>query len=76
MGNEASTPFDLVVCSRRIRPGKRVDRHAPLGDGHIGMTCFELLMKDPRFDDMPLILETPEPERWATEIKTLLGWGQ
>ncbi len=49
----------------------RVDRHAPLGDGHIGITCFEYIMGDKRFDGIPLVLETPEPERWVDEIKML-----
>ncbi|MFR9503410.1 MAG: deoxyribonuclease IV [Rikenellaceae bacterium] len=51
--------------------GSRVDRHAPLGDGHIGITCFEYIMADKRFDDIPLILETPDTERWSTEIEML-----
>lgn len=49
----------------------RVDRHAPLGDGHIGITCFEYIMRDKRFDNIPLVLETPEPDRWAAEIQML-----
>lgn len=49
----------------------RVDRHAPLGDGNIGLECFKFIMGDPRFDNMPLILETPEPERWREEIELL-----
>ena len=51
--------------------GTRVDRHDSLGDGHIGWTPFELIMKDDRFDGIPLILETPNPERWAEEISVL-----
>ncbi len=51
--------------------GTRVDRHESLGDGHIGWTPFELIMKDDRFDDIPLILETPNPERWPEEIRQL-----
>ncbi len=51
--------------------GSRVDRHAPLGQGHIGITCFEYIAADKRFDNIPLILETPEPERWAEEIRML-----
>ncbi|ADK79249.1 deoxyribonuclease IV [Sediminispirochaeta smaragdinae] len=51
--------------------GSRVDRHAPLGDGNIGIEAFRFLMEDSRLDDIPLILETPEPDRWAQEIKTL-----
>lgn len=30
-------------------------------------------MQDPRFDDIPLILETPQPEQWAAEIAWLRG---
>lgn len=51
--------------------GSRVDRHAPLGDGEIGINAFKYIMQDPRMDDIPLILETPEPERWPDEIKLL-----
>lgn len=51
--------------------GTRVDRHEVLGEGYLGMTLFEALIKDPRTDNMPLILETPEPERWASEIALL-----
>jgi deoxyribonuclease IV len=51
--------------------GSRVDRHAPIGKGQIGMEPFRLLMNDRRFDGIPLILETPESERWAEEIRLL-----
>ncbi|MFI3285050.1 MAG: deoxyribonuclease IV [Rikenellaceae bacterium] len=51
--------------------GSRVDRHAPLGDGYIGMRCFEYIMSDKRFDNIPLILETPDPDRWSAEIALL-----
>ncbi|REL37658.1 deoxyribonuclease IV [Rhodohalobacter sp. SW132] len=51
--------------------GTQVDRHDSLGDGHIGWTPFELIMKDERFDGIPLILETPNPDRWPEEIAKL-----
>jgi deoxyribonuclease-4 len=54
--------------------GSRVDRHAPLGDGEIGWECFRYILGDKRFDDIPLILETPDEARWATEIETLKGF--
>ena len=54
--------------------GSRVDRHAPLGKGEIGAETFEKLMKDPRLDGIPFILETPEPEIWPEEIALLKGW--
>jgi deoxyribonuclease-4 len=37
----------------------------------MGKEFFSRLMHDPRFDDMPIILETPDPMRWADEIKWL-----
>ena len=51
--------------------GSRVDRHASLGEGKLGMAVFEYIMNDPRFDDLPLILETPDRERWPAEIQQL-----
>ncbi len=51
--------------------GSHVDRHAPLGEGTIGLACFEYIMTDKRFDDIPLILETPDDSRWSEEIKML-----
>jgi deoxyribonuclease-4 len=51
--------------------GSRVDRHDSLGDGFIGIEPFRWIMNDPRFDGIPLILETPDDTRWAEEIKLL-----
>jgi deoxyribonuclease-4 len=55
-----------------MRPlGSRIDRHSPLGDGEIGWECFRYIASDPRFDNIPLILETPDEARWAEEIAKL-----
>jgi deoxyribonuclease-4 len=54
--------------------GSRVDRHDSLGKGTLGMEVFKLLMRDPRFDDMPLILETPDETIWEEEIKLLYSF--
>lgn len=51
--------------------GSHVDRHDSIGVGLIGKAFFERLMKDPRFDNMPLILETPDESKWAEEIAWL-----
>jgi deoxyribonuclease-4 len=51
--------------------GSRVDRHDSLGKGTLGWEVFERMMKDPRFDDMPIVLETPEDELWPEEIAKL-----
>lgn len=55
-----------------MRPlGSHVDRHAPLGEGEIGWECFRYIMQDSRFDNIPLILETPNEELWPEEIAKL-----
>ena len=51
--------------------GTRVDRHDNLHKGELGDEVFSLIMNDPRFDDMPLILETPEESLWPEEIAYL-----
>ena len=51
--------------------GSHVDRHDNIGKGLIGSTFFVKLMKDSRFDNMPLILETPDESKWAEEISWL-----
>jgi len=49
----------------------RVDRHDSIGKGFLGEDVFRTLMNDARFDNMPLILETPEESLWEQEIKML-----
>jgi deoxyribonuclease-4 len=51
--------------------GSKVDRHDNLGSGFIGLEPFGFIMNDSRFDGIPLILETPEEEKWAEEIAIL-----
>ena len=48
-----------------------MDRHHSLGKGNIGLPAFTTIMQDARIDDIPLILETVEPEIWAEEISWL-----
>jgi deoxyribonuclease-4 len=52
----------------------RVDRHDSIGKGFLGLDVFKLIMKDSRFDNIPLILETPDESIWADEIKLLKGF--
>jgi len=49
----------------------RVDRHDNIGKGFLGEDVFRMVMNDSRFDNMPLILETPDETLWAEEIKNL-----
>lgn len=51
--------------------GSRVDRHEAIGKGMMGMEVFRQIMQDRRFDDIPLILETPDEANWGEEIKVL-----
>ena len=73
--------FDEVVgnqylCALHLNDTKkglasRVDRHESLGKGLLGAGFFKLMMNDSLFDDMPLILETPDDTIWAQEIEWL-----
>ena len=49
----------------------RVDRHESVGMGLLDMEFFKRFMTDKRFDNMPIILETPDESRWAEEIALL-----
>jgi len=56
--------------------GSRVDRHDSIGQGYIGNAFFERLMKDTRFDNLPIILETPDETLWTKEIAWLRAISQ
>jgi deoxyribonuclease-4 len=49
------------------------DRHESLGKGHIGWPLFERIARDSRFENIPLIIETPDDALWPEEIKHLLN---
>jgi deoxyribonuclease-4 len=51
--------------------GSRVDRHEHIGRGHIGLEGFRLLVNDPRFADLPMVLETPKQKDLAEDRKNL-----
>jgi len=80
---ETFTEFDAVVGFRYLRGmhlndskaalGSRVDRHHSLGRGLIGLEAFRYIMRDPRFDGMPLVLETIDETLWPEEIRMLYG---
>src|SRR5947209_7986659 len=76
--------FDAAVGLRRLRLfhvndslrpfGSRVDRHAHIGRGHLGLEPFRLLVNDPRFRNRPMVLETAkEDDMDAVNLKTLRG---
>jgi deoxyribonuclease-4 len=49
----------------------RVDRHDSIGKGFLGEDLFRMLMNDDRFENIPLILETPDESLWEEEIRWL-----
>lgn len=51
--------------------GSSVDRHESLGKGNIGIDVFKFIVQDKRFEDIPLILETPDSDLWKEEIELL-----
>jgi deoxyribonuclease IV len=76
------TEFDNIVGLKHLyafhlndsmKPlGSRVDRHADLGKGLIGLDCFQFLMNDSRTRDLPKYLETPNGlPVWQKEINLL-----
>jgi deoxyribonuclease IV len=78
---EVFTSFDQVIGFRYLKGmhlndskadiGSRIDRHASLNEGKIGLDVFRFIMNDRRFDNIPLILETPDRNRWPDEIRLL-----
>jgi len=53
--------------------GSRVDRHECIGKGSLGLEPFRFIMNDPRFDHIPMVLETPDQALWEDEIRLLYG---
>ncbi len=49
----------------------RVDRHEHIGKGCIGLEPFRRLLNDPRFDHLPMILETEKSE-WREKGKVVI----
>lgn len=79
--NETWKKFDEIIGKDYLKGihlnddkrelGSRIDRHAELGRGTLGEDFFIRFMNDSRFDNMPIILETPNEEAWPEEIAWL-----
>jgi deoxyribonuclease-4 len=52
--------FAFHINDSKMPLGSRVDRHAHLGHGAIGSEAFAALVRDRRFRQHPMILETPK----------------
>ncbi len=53
--------------------GSHLDRHEELGKGCLGWEVFEAIARDARFENIPLILETPNDALWPEETRRLLN---
>lgn len=56
--------------------GSRLDRHDSIGEGNLGSQTFARVVSDPRVQEIPLVLETPAMDRWASEISMLRGFAE
>jgi deoxyribonuclease-4 len=51
--------------------GSRVDRHAGIGRGQVGLEAFRLLVNDPRWRGVPMVLETPKGSEDGEELDAI-----
>jgi len=58
VGSDRIKAFHLNDSQGKL--GSHLDRHAAIGEGQIGLEGFRLLVNDPRFDQLPMVLETPK----------------
>lgn len=56
----------------KVAFNSHVDRHESLGAGLLGLDVFKCIMTDKRFENLPLILETPNEDLWEKEIQQLI----
>ena len=74
--------FDRIIGLEKLKAihlndslndlGSHKDRHARIGEGRIGLEALVRVLRHPRLEGIPFILETPnDDEGWAAEIRTL-----
>ncbi len=73
--------FDKIIGLKKLKLihandsktplASRIDRHEHIGYGKIGLAGFRALIKDPRLQDINLILETPADGKRINDLKTL-----
>jgi deoxyribonuclease-4 len=51
--------------------GARVDRHEHIGKGKIGLEAFRYIMREPRFRNIPKVIETPKGRDMAEDVVNL-----
>lgn len=74
--------FDRIIGLEKLKTihlndslndlGSHKDRHARIGEGRIGLEALVRVIRHPRLEGIPFILETPnDDEGWAAEIRNL-----
>ena len=51
--------------------GSRIDRHAHIGEGEVGLDGFRHILNDPRFQETPMLLETPKSKDMHEDVENL-----
>lgn len=63
--------YGMHINDSKVKLGSHTDRHESIGSGQLTMAPFRCIMNNPNLDNIPLILETPNPDLWQQEITTL-----
>ncbi len=77
--------FDKIIGLEKLKAihindsmnplGSHKDRHEKIGQGHIGDDAFKRIVTNPRVQNLPFILETPNDDTgYAAEIAKIKGW--
>lgn len=69
VGSERIKAFHLNDSKGEL--GSHLDRHMPIGEGQIGLEGFRLLVNDPRFATLPMVLETPKEADELADVRNL-----
>jgi len=69
VGLERLTVFHFNDSKKDL--GSRRDRHAHIGEGSVGLEGFRRILHDPRFEDIPVLLETPKSEDLHEDVENL-----
>ena len=67
--------LDLLKCfhlnDSKNDLGSRKDRHEHVGDGFVGLDAFRMILNDPRFRKIPMLLETPKSADMHEDVENL-----
>lgn len=69
LGHEQVVAFHLNDSKRPL--GSRVDRHEHIGKGQLGLNAFRHVLGDPRWRDLPMVLETPKSDDLHEDVENL-----